>query len=214
MTRAMREAGTARFDLSGTTAGGSGLQGTGALRVGGSGSVGERAIQLSAGQAGQRIRVRLIGQDVYVAPGASIGGKQWIHLDPQGDDQASKLFGGLVSSLGNTSDVSGATSAFSNATEFSALGEKRVDGRPYAAYRAKLDETGAAAGAGTGRQLTGPTATYTVYLDHDGLPARVISRTKLKDSQSERTVDYREWGKPVEIQAPPADQVVESREIG
>jgi hypothetical protein len=216
MSAAMKAAGSAKFALVAKSSGqGSSTSGTGAIRFGD-----DPAMQVTAALKGQNVKVRLVDQNVYVNPGQAVMGKQWVHLDTNGGDQASTIFGGLVSSLQAASDVSKSSDAFAKASSFKPLGAKEIRGETAHGYRMKLDEAALKSvvpeeyQASRGEQLTGATATYTVYLNDKGEPVRVTSTSKLKAGSSVQTVDYTDWGVPVTIEAPPADQVIESSQLG
>src|SRR4051794_5821716 len=195
MSAAMNAAGSAKFALVAKSSGrGTDTSGTGAIRFGE-----DPAMQVTAGQEGQNVKVRLVDQNVYVNPGQAVMGKQWVHLDAEGSDQASKLFGGMVSSLQTASDASRSSEAFAKATSFKPLGSKEIRGETTHGYRMKLDEAALtelvpdASKSSTGKEFDGATGTYTVYLDDKGQPVRVTSTTKLKAGSSVQTVDYTDW---------------------
>lgn len=216
MSAAMKAAGSAKFTLVAKSAGGAtATEGTGSLRIGDN-----PAMQVTAGQSGHNVKIRLVDKSVYVNPGQDVMGKPWVHLDSKGGDQASQLFGGLVSSLETASDVSESSAAFAKATSFEALGPSTVNGVATHGYRMDLDEAALKAVVpqaykdSMGDQLTGATATYTVYVNDKGEPVRVVSASKLKTGSTTQTVDYTDWGTPVTIDAPPQDQVIESSALG
>lgn len=54
----------------------------------------------------------------------------------------------------------------------------------------------------------GDTATGQIWIDGDNLPAQAVMKITLKDLPPQTiTIKYSDWGTPVDIAAPPADQV-------
>jgi hypothetical protein len=48
---------------------------------------------------------------------------------------------------------------------------------------------------------------YDVWLNSDNLPVRIAFSENVAGAKTSITMTYRQWGAPVSIQAPPADQI-------
>ena len=229
MTAAMRTAGTARLKLTaasgaandtengaedGAEDGSGGITGQGSLRLGD-----DPALQLASTAGAQQVRLRLVGGSVYVGLGRQIMGKSWLRLDPGGRDPAAAAVAGLVSALQGTLDVERSVSGFDRATGLEKTGRRTLDGVPTQGFEVVLE--GDALRGSLAEQLSGVAtgaapevarAVYRINLDDEGRPKRVAVTVTPADATpgdggATVTTDYSDWGSPVTINPPPADQV-------
>jgi len=134
--------------------------------------------------AGMTLEIVTTGGVVYIKglPVQLIGGKPWVKIDPKGTDSLSKSMSQLGSNTGDPR----------------ALVDSLKGGK------ATVKST---SGGQTTYEITGATAlaggTLEVTVDGQGLP----STFKVTTSGVTVTAKYSDWGAPVTITAPPADQV-------
>lgn len=113
-------------------------------------------------------------------PATMTGGKPWVKADPNGTDAFSKQMSGQLQSIGDPRQI---TESFKGASA-------KLVGEEGGLRHYSL--TGAAQGA-----------TIEVYLDKQDRPARfVVTATGVTVN-----AEYFDWGVPVKITEPPADQV-------
>jgi hypothetical protein len=97
------------------------------------------------------------------------------------------------------------------------VGTQDIDGTPTTHYHAEIDLQKAIDKvpaqykdvAEKGMKLLGSSFPVDVWIDHDGLPRRFAIDIEMPGSGGSVTesIDYSDFGAPVNIEAPPADQV-------
>ena len=121
------------------------------------------------------------GGQLYIKglPPASSGGKPWVRIDPKATDPVSKAMAGAVQQAGSPQSLSDAFNGSSATVVDTANGQTHY------------------------RLTGGQTRSGDLYVDGQNRPVRFLadaSGTKLQ-------VAYSDWGAPVTITVPPADQV-------
>jgi hypothetical protein len=150
-------------------------------------------------------------------------GKPWIKIDPNSNSEMAKALGSLNEELGKNADPRAALQEFEKSGEITSTKEEELDGKKVTHYTITVDVQKMA------DQQEDPTQKkalqdaiaagmkdfpVNVYVDEEGLPVRFAMETPTPDGAGGMTsvnmqVDYTDWGKPVEIAAPPADQTTE-----
>lgn len=168
------------------------------------------SVDMKMSQQGMDLEIVQTDGAVYVKgiPGLP---KPWLKVNPQGTDAFSKA----MSSMGDLSKSSDPRAAISmmNGVKGRDLGTARVGGvaTRHFAFKIKLSAYGKLlspqmlkAAKGT---IKDPIATD-YWLGDDNLPRKVTSVVTLKGGKKQSTqITYSDWGKPVNIVAPPAAQV-------
>lgn len=210
--RAMREAGTATFEMTSTTEGGpatSDLQLTGEARFEGD-SVDMRAADTGAGAFSM---VFVDGVLYMQGQGLDLGDASWLRIDTTEASQESSLFGALA----RTANPMDTFAALGAPDEFEVLGEEDVGGVPTRHYRiAYASEKFAEA-----MQMPPTVARFLpeqvaveMWVDADDLPRRFHQEveTSIPQGPSSTTVvdgTYGDYGTDVEIVAPADSEVTE-----
>lgn len=146
-------------------------------------------------------------------------GKPWTKFDLGGDDPLSQ-------SLGSTADVAAQADPTKLLQQIAAAGtitkvtHETVNGAPATHYAIKVDvakmvaaQSGDQSQAQELQQLGVGTVPFDIWVDSNDLPLRIVTHVAYSEpgaSTSEQitiTINYTDWGKPVTISAPPADQV-------
>lgn len=186
MTDAMIEAG------SGTVSMDLGAQGS----AKGSFTMKDGAMEQSMEMAIQGQTLQIISSDglIYMKglPGST---KPWVKIDPKGTDPVSKMFAGLTGEMGDPRQLASALKG-SKATVVSRTADESV-------YDVTIDPSTLTGGStATASPAAQPvTARYT--LDASDRPT-----TMTVDAQGQTiSITFADWGKPVTITVPPADQV-------
>jgi len=218
------EVRTAKFSMSGSAAGQE-LTGTGEGRFGP-----DTALSVTTTVAGQTQEVRIVGGVVYLkvpeAALASTGGKPWATFAP--DSELARTLGAALDQA-EANDPAKTLEQVQRAGTITRSELTTLDGKPVSHYWVTIevakvtDELG-----GTGlpapalEQLKSSDLTYPMelWLDEDQLPVRITQDTSAimralgapaEVAQGDVTMDYHDWGTPVSVEAPPADQVGELR---
>jgi hypothetical protein len=153
--------------------------------------------------------VRLVDGVYYLNLGQVSGG-MFLRVDPAGGGQFAQNFGPVLEQANPASQLKIFDAAL---TDF-AVGDsgEEIDGVETTAYVLTLDPSKVLSEqqqAQTGGALP-PTMEVTMYLGPDDLPRRVTTEV----SGATVTIDYSAWGEPVEVTAPPADQVTDGAAFG
>jgi hypothetical protein len=142
----------------------------------------------------------VLPDQAYVKPPPGVGfpippGKSWLRIQPNATDPVSQQFGQLVQALRANADPT--------------LSFTRVD---VAKAAAQAQDPTVAQSLRQTVQNGVSTVESSLWLDARNHPLRVLLAQPLPAGQGTYTVDarYREWGQPVQISAPPADQVAPS----
>ena len=221
---------TARITVTGGTSGGpvqANTTGDGAISfdpVGPSMQITER-VQPSGAPAVEELTLVVLPDQVYVKPPAGAGipvppGKSWLRIQPNATDPISQQFGQLAQSVRANADPTRGFTQFGDAATIVSSAEEPLDGVRAVRYQIRVDVAKAAA------QETDPalkqqlqqtaqnmgTVDSALWLDERNRPLRVLLQQPLGAGQGTYTVDarYRDWGQPVQITPPPADQIAPS----
>lgn len=199
---AFLDAGTVQFTLEQTTAGQT-SSGTGEADLGGE-QVRSR-VQLETPQ-GQVEALTVDGLFYLQFPG--VPGGKYLEVDPQDESG----LGALVGQLGGNSDPSSSVKVFEEATEVSDEGQEEIDGVETTRYRVVLPSDAVAESLGADEQVASllpEEVTYQVWVDADDLIRRLSSEIEVAGQTSSTVITYTGYGEPVDVEAPPADQVTD-----
>lgn len=121
------------------------------------------------------------GGQLYIKglPPASSGGKPWVRIDPKATDPLSKAMAGAVQQAGSPQSLSDAFNGSSATVVDTANGQTHY------------------------RLAGGQTGSGDLYVDGQNRPVRFLADA----SGTKVQVAYSDWGAPVTITVPPADQV-------
>ncbi len=205
-------------------AGGMEIRGEGDIEVGGDNPA--IAMDMDAGGQGRMSIVLLDGVLYMKLPeGLSTGGKPWVEIDSTdtGSPMAQAL-GSLTDQMRQNADPRQALEQFKEAGTIESSAEEDLNGTPTTHYKIAVDVQKLA------DQQQDPTLKQAMqeairsglkdfpvelWVDEENLPVRMAIEMPTADPASGKTVpvkvqvDYTNWGEPVDIQAPPADQVGE-----
>ncbi|HWD04161.1 MAG TPA: hypothetical protein VG674_17115 [Amycolatopsis sp.] len=196
---------TSRFTYD-FSAAGQHLTGKGEGRYSGSDS----AISTTTTVAGEPAEVRVVDKAGYVklpkAARARVGGKTWVKVTA--DSKTDKVISAYLDAA-ELSDPSLLITQIQKSGKVVETEQVTLDGKQVTHYRVDIDAAEAADEYGlTGLDGKVTNVSVELWIDGDGLPARITETFSGATSES-ITVDYRDWGAEVSIQAPPAGQVGE-----
>lgn len=169
------------------------------------------------------LRMLLVDGRVYVRlpdglAGALGSAKPWSAVDVTGSNPLAESLGSETSAAGQA-DPTRLVQQIARAGAITRVTAESLAGTPTTHYAITVDVAELAATAGTESQraalseLDVRTMPFDLWVDGDGLPARIVSQLAYADPISDGsekvdlTADYTRWGEPVAITAPPADQV-------
>lgn len=215
---------TARLSLRGELAGGATLQftGEGVLRVlAGAVSVQFTQVVTQKDMAPQETGYIVLPDSSYLrlppAKGEKAERRPWVRVDPGSTDPAGMRLASLAATLTESADPTRTLSRYAGATQISGATPDVIDGDPAVRYAIVVDLAKAAAQqtdpvmkAQLEQQVRAGLASVasTLWVDAMNRPVRSAVRQNLPGIGTlSITGSYRDWGQPVEIDAPPAAQV-------
>jgi hypothetical protein len=184
MTAAMVEAGSGTISLD------LGSEGKASGSFAMKGGVMEQ--QMTMPIQGQTMEIVSTGGIIYMKglPGST---KPWVKIDPKADDPLSQMFAGLTGDMGDPRQLAKALEG-TKATVVSSAGDSTT-------YDVTIDPT-TLLGGDTAAPSTDPVKAR-LTLDGEDRPTSMVV-----DAQGQSVkISFGDWGKPVTIKAPPADQV-------
>lgn len=169
---------------------------------------------MAGGLMSGAMEIRMVDGSMYMNMGALLGprassllhGRDWIGIDL-------KAMGAQAGGTQNPADM---LQSLRGAGDVELVGHSRIDGVEVDHYRADIDLQKAIAKlpekyraqAEQGMKMFGGSFPADVWIDHDGLPRRFAVDIDLGSKGSlKEQVDYTDYGAPVTVVAPPADQV-------
>jgi hypothetical protein len=181
----------------------------------GTGINGETAMKLDPADFGMDVTMHIPAQQ-KVPAGQSQNGKPWVKISATGTDLVSKAMAPLFAQLRQTADPGQASRLLASSSTVKQMGTEQVDGVQATRYQVTVDLAKLIAAADATQraalnQLSKAglkTLEYQFWLDDKRLPLRMTNEVTIPQQGTLRTeVRYRDWGAPVTITEPPADQV-------
>ncbi|GLZ38462.1 hypothetical protein [Actinokineospora sp. NBRC 105648] len=192
------------------SAGGAELNGDGDLSFGA-----QTAMQMSMVTPEGTITTRFVDNAIYVkTPQPLQPGKPWLKLDLSGDNPLAKTLNGSLDSLKNA-DPSKSLGQLVTAGKITAVKPEQIDGRQATHYSITVDVTKIkAADLGLDSEAVAQleqsgvkTYPVEVWVNSDDLPIRYITEIPAAGTTAKIQADYTNWGKAVDVSAPPAAEV-------
>jgi hypothetical protein len=180
---------------------------------------GKIALQLDVTTPVGAIGMVLVGDKLYLKIPQSVAhtGKPWIGVDPNGTDPTSKALAAVLSEEQANADPSRTLAQIQAAGTITRTSADQVDGRPATHYAISVNTAKLLASSAVTPQLrqliSGSAARlpatigYDVWIDSAGLPVKIAFNENVTGAKTTITMTYSQWGAPVSIQAPPADQI-------
>ena len=158
---------------------------------------------------------RVIGKRTFTrTPQEAIPGKPWVGTDAGSADPVAQALGAGVPLAVKLPDLGRALAEIERTGRLVSAGQTKLGDVPVNHYRLELDPAKApelfpelAPQPGTAK------VPAQLWLDAAARPVRYAVDFTTGPAAAKGTTDYRDWGKPVDIQAPPADQVVDEAEL-
>jgi len=162
---------------------------------------------------GETIEIVLLPDGAFVNLGDSGDGKPWLRITPDSTDPAAAAIGQLLDTVQAASDPRTTVEVYRQAGDFALVGTEDVDGVEATHYsgaippQALLSTFPEQMRAGLEPLLGTEPFPVEIWLDADDRPVRVVQTATIQGVETTSTQSYFAWGEPVEIAAPPADQV-------
>lgn len=201
------------------TAAGQSFEGEGDLRLGSA-----PAMQMVMQVPGMgEMTVLLVDDAFYLKlPTELQPGKTWLKADLTGDNELTKSLGATVRQMKQNGDPSQVLKQLEAAGEITSTKQEDLNGVSTTHYSVIIDVEKLAASqadpemkkmAEDAKAAGVTTIPIELWLDQENLPVRMTMDLAVSNPATKKTekvtmqVDYSDWGKPVDITPPPADQV-------
>lgn len=197
---AFKEAGTLSFTLE--QGGSSTAKGTGQADLGGD----QVASEVTTEAPGIGTVDAVVLDGFYYIRSAQLSGEKWLKIDPRAKDG----LGALLGALGGNSDPSKLLQVMNQASEVTAEGQEEVDGVETTKYHVVLPRKAFASTLGGDPRITQmlpEQVEFDMWVDGDDLVRKQVSELAIGQQKTSTTLTYSDFGKPVDIEAPPASQV-------
>ncbi|MEV4602409.1 hypothetical protein AB0K15_34065 [Amycolatopsis sp. NPDC049253] len=198
---------------------------------------GDIELSLTETVEGQQVGLRIVDKTLYVkippAEASQMGtDKAWLKITPGANDPLSQAISGSMGSTSEASDPTELLDRIGEAGRIVSSDQTTLDGEKVNHYKVELDLDKAldrfttlmpaATKAKVEQQVKGkhimlPTE---LWIDKNQLPRQItMDETALTQAEGtgaglgKTTLDYSDWGTPVTITAPPADQIAGLSEI-
>lgn len=204
LTAAQQKAGTSQVQMD-IDAGGQKNQAIGQFKAGDSVKDSAVALKIDGKSSGLgTLDLRLVDGAIYMNFGEMTGGKfMKLALDGSGDAATDQL-SELIDQVNPTAQLKQFESALKSFTQKGAA--VTIDGVKTLPYEIVLDTSkleGMAKAAKKAGDKVPATVTYTMFVGADDLPRRITAKVVAMNF----TLDYTKWGEPVDIKAPPANEI-------
>ncbi|WP_309235373.1 hypothetical protein [Amycolatopsis sp. SID8362] len=158
---------------------------------------------------------RVIGKRTFTrTPQEAIPGKPWVGTDAGGADPVAQALGAGVPLAVKLPDLGRALAEIERTGRLVSAGQTKLGDVPVNHYRLELDPAKAPElFPELAPQPGAAKVPAQLWLDAAARPVRYAVDFTAGPAAAKGTTDYRDWGKPVDIQAPPADQVVDEAEL-
>ena len=161
-------------------------------------------MHLNMSVGGQEVKVFLVDGTFYMNMGAMTQDK-YVKISTDGSNP---LAAQMQAMLGQSNAANQMKNAAAAVKEFAVAGTEKVDGAETTHYALTLDTKKLLAAQGVQAAQAaqiGDTLTYDLYIDGKDL----IRRAVMNMGAAKTTIEYSQWGEPVTIEAPAADQLIE-----
>ena len=150
-------------------------------------------------------------------------GKPWIKIDSSTNSEMAKALGSMNEQLSKNVDPRATLKEFEKAGEITDSNQEEIDGQKVTHYKIDVDVqkmVDEQADPSTKEEMQKAidagikTLPVEVWIDKEGLPARFAMEMAAPNGSGgtekvKMQADYTDWGKPVDITPPPADQIAE-----
>lgn len=171
---------------------------------------------LDPGAGSGLLEMRVVGGQIYVSFPAELGfpvDKPWVTVGPEGDDPISQAFGAMSDQMADSAAIQRKFAEQAESIAVEELGSDTADGVAVTKYRITLSaddlvefmEIPGMEGM-SAEDAPFDEAEYTLWVDSDWLVRKIEAGLDGVKFMDMRLFDF---GEPVDVEAPPADQVTD-----
>jgi hypothetical protein len=148
-------------------------------------------------------------------------GKSWIKIDSTSNSELAKALGSISDQMSKNADPRETLKEFEKSGKITNTKEEELDGQKVTHYTITVDvqkmadnQTDPTMKTAMDEAIKGGLKDFPVdvFIDQEDLPVRIALEMPTPDATGKTTtvkmtIDYTKWGEPVEITAPPAEQI-------
>ncbi|MFC4853548.1 hypothetical protein [Actinophytocola glycyrrhizae] len=214
------ETNTAHMKITADAAGQK-LSGEGDLRMSGE----DAAMSMDMTTPEGTISMVLVDKVFYIKlPQELEPGKSWVKIDSNDDNPLAQALGGMTDQMSKNADPRATLEQFEKAGEITDTKEEELDGKQTTHYSITVDVEKLAANQEDPQMKSAMDQAIEaglkdfpveVWIDEEDLPVRITLDMPTPNPATGKTeavkmqIDYTDWGKQVDITAPPAGEVAE-----
>lgn len=204
------EAGSYEFE-SMTSAGGQDVTVSGAVQVGT--ELSDAHMRITMNVMGAQSTVLFVDGQFYMELSEDMGFPtemgSWMTVDPEGDDAFSQQMSQAFEDIGDATDLAAQLAENPDLLTVSEVGSATVDGVETTEYLVVVNDIPGFMGVDAA-DVEFSELSYSMWIDGDNLPRRMTT-----DAGGSASVDmtYSNYGVDVDVEAPPADDVVDMSEL-
>lgn len=190
----------------------------------------EMSIDIKSSDGPTESSMILLGGDAYIKlpPGTLPGGKSWIKISRTGNDPMSKMFASMIDMMKQTGSIEHSVKLIGDAGSITASQAERIDGTDAVRYAIAIDLDKASASTTDQTLKTAyktltsagvKTFEYLLWVNNRDLPVKMMMDQHIptpdgKTTTMKMSMTYSDWGKPVTITAPPANEIGTLEDLG
>ncbi|HEX6194722.1 MAG TPA: hypothetical protein VFZ37_02350 [Jiangellaceae bacterium] len=207
---AVVEAGSYEFETT-SNAGGQELTVTGAIEV--STDISEANMRLTTDVMGSQSTVLFVDGQFYMELSEEMGFPtemgSWMTVDPEGDDPFAQQMNQAFEDIGSATDLVAQLAENPDLLTVTEVGSADVDGTDTTEYLVVVNDVAAFQGLSGAENQIGELV-FSMWIDGDNLPRR---HTADVDGSASVDTTYTNYGVDVDVEAPPADEVLDMSEL-
>ncbi|MQA10087.1 MAG: hypothetical protein GEU98_16335 [Pseudonocardiaceae bacterium] len=149
-------------------------------------------------------------------------GKPWVRIDPRGKDQMSQVFGEMISSMRESTDISKFLDSARDSAKITDTEPAKLNGEQVRRYHIVVDvrklakshpDPNSRKAMEQSVQQGLAELPQDIWVNSDNLPVRYGMDIPMQGQKISASVDFTNWGEPVRISAPPRDQIGKAPEL-
>ncbi|ALG13578.1 hypothetical protein [Kibdelosporangium phytohabitans] len=204
------------FDMSAGAAAGESFKGEGAFSAEGA----SPSMKMTMDMGSAKMEMVLVDKVLYMKMPSGVGGtsaaKPWVKITPGGSDPLSKQMGPMLDKIDDSFDIDKQLDQIKSAGTIDKQEKTTLDGEEVTHYEITIDTAKMAENATdqttkeSAQQLSkAGVKSFPMewWINSDNLPVKITSKITAAGQSVDINATYKDWGKPVEIKAPPASQV-------
>lgn len=178
------------------------------------------SMKMTMDMGSMKMEMVVVDKILYMKAPGGMGGtssaKPWMKITPDGTDPLSKQMGPMLDKMDDSFDIDKQLDQIKAAGTINKQSKETLDGEEVTYYDITIDTAKMAANAtdqttkDSAKQL-GQAGVKSFpmewWINSDNLPVKIATKISAAGQNVTVTATYKDWGKPVTVEAPPASQI-------